>query len=167
MFYVLVKVNKGIIENVLFYFSEKEALTALDGFVRTMNPEDDDAGVFGPDGLVANAKTFHDENERYVDDVLEGLLSQLDEKEPVFIIGNPGHYLGFMVASPDDPLGYKNAAEAVSDLALMRKDHGRHLKLYRLIPLTESITKKIDVEKYNADNEIEDFDYSLVGEYIS
>jgi hypothetical protein len=132
-----------------------------------MNLENDDAAVFGLEGMVANAKTFLDEKERYADDALEGLLNQLDEIEPIFIIGNPSHYLGFMVASPDDPLGYKNASEAVSELGQMRKDHGSHLKLYRLIPVTDPIAKKADVEKYNGDNEIEDFDYAFAEAYIS
>ncbi len=65
MTYALVKVHKGIIEDVLFYFDEEKALKALDEFVKTMGPENDDAAVYGPDGMVANAKTFLDENEEY------------------------------------------------------------------------------------------------------
>ncbi len=71
-----------------------------------------------------------------------------------------------MVASPDDPLGYDDPAEALSDLGQMRKDHGNHLKLYRVEPVSGSVSEKNHLEQYNADQVIEDFEYSLVNEYI-
>jgi hypothetical protein len=72
-----------------------------------------------------------------------------------------------MVASPDDPLGYTDPAEAVSGLGQMRQDYGTHLKLYRVIPVSGPVVQKIALEKQNAEAEVEVFDYSLVGEYIS
>jgi len=67
---------------------------------------------------------------------------------------------------PDDPLGYVNAAEAVSDLGTMRKDFGNHLKLYRVLPVSAPIVKREDIEKHNAESDIEDFEETLVEEYI-
>ena len=166
MIYALVKVHKGIIEDVLFYFNESNALKALDEFVKNMNPENDDAAVYGPDGMVANAKTFLDENEEYAGDALEELLTQGNEIRPIYIIGNPCHDLGFMVASPDDPLGYKNPADAVSDLGQMRKDHGNHLKLYRVIQVEGPVVRKSEVCQINRDNEVYDFNDTLVDEYV-
>ena len=55
----------------------------------------------------------------------------------------------------------------MSEIGQLRKAYGRHLKLYRLIPVTETVVKKEDVEKYNSKNEVEDFDYSLIKEYTS
>ena len=167
MIYALVRVHKGIIDDVRFYFNEKEAVKALDQVVQNMAPEHDDAAVFGPNGMVANAKMFLGENEEYAADALEEVLKQCDEIDSVYIIGNPCHDLGFMVASPDDPLGYENPVEAVSDLGQMRKDHGKHLKLYRVIPVDGPVAKKTDVERLNRENEVEDFDYSLVAEYLN
>ena len=166
MIYALVKISKGIIWDVLFYFNEKEALKALDEFVKNMNPEHDDAAVYAPDGMIANAKTFLDENEEYAGDAVEELLKQSDEIDPIYIIGNPNHNLGFMIASPDDPLGYKNPAEAVSELGQMRRDHGKHLKLYRVIPVDKKVVRKSKVHEVNCDNEIDDFDYTFVEEYL-
>jgi len=166
MVYALVKVHKGIIDEVLFYFSEKEALKTLDEFVKGMNPENDEAAIFAPDGMVANAKTFLDENEEYARDTLEKLLKKSNETYPIYIIGNPCHDLGFMVASPDDPLGYKNPAEAVFELGQMRKDHGNHLKLFRVIPVDKLVVLKSEVHQIKCDNEVDDFDYTLVEEYV-
>jgi len=166
MIYAFVTINRGIIGEVLFYFSEKEALEALDRHVKNMNPEYDDAAVYSQDEMVANAKTFLDENEEYDGNALEELLNQGDEIHPIYIIGNPCHNLGFMVASPDDPLGYKNPAEAISDLGQMRKDHGNHLKLYRVVRADGPVTRKSEVLRTNGDNEVDDFDYPLVDEYM-
>jgi len=45
-------------------------------------------------------------------------------------------------------------------------DGGCHLKLYRVVPVTEPVTSMKDVELHNADCCIEDFHSSLVEEYI-
>jgi hypothetical protein len=84
----------------------------------------------------------------------------------VYLICNPNHPLGFMVTSPDDPLGYDNPAEAVCDLGQMRKDHGKHLKLYRAIPVAGSVVRKSAVEVVNQINWVDDFDFTLVDKYV-
>ena len=167
MICVLVTLSRGLINDVKFYYDEKDALTALDKFVKDMNPEDDDAALFSPSGTVANAKSFLDHEDRYDSSALNELLKSAKDSRPIYVIGNPSHFLGFMIASFDEPMGYINPAEAVSDIGVLRKLHGRHLKLYRAIPVTEAVVAKADVEKYNADNEIEDFDPSYTGEYMN
>ena len=167
MIYVLVKVFQGLINEVKLYYDEVEALKALDAYVKEMDPEDDDAAMYGPGGEVANAKTFLDDEDRYDASVLDKLLKSAGSLKPVYAIGNPNHFLGFMIASFDDPMGYTDPIEAVSDIGVLRKIYGKQLKLYRLIPVTEALVKKGDVDKYNAENEIEDFDSSLAGEYMN
>jgi hypothetical protein len=71
-----------------------------------------------------------------------------------------------MVASPDDPLGFENPVEAVSELGQMRKDAGSHLKLYRVVPVEGSIVTRAEIEQFNVENEIEDFVFRLVEEYM-
>ena len=99
----------------------------------------------------------------------EALIEEVSQErsEPLFIIGNPDHRLGFMVASPDDPLGYTDSAEAVLGLGQIRQDYGSHLKLYRVIPVDGPVVRKIDLERQNAEAEVENFDYSLIEKYIS
>ena len=58
-------------------------------------------------------------------------------------------------------------AAALSDLGQMRKDYGPHLKLYRVQPLIGPVADAKDLEKYNKDCEVDDFDYSLVSEYLN
>ena len=89
-----------------------------------------------------------------------------EEIQSLYIIGNPVHPLGFMVAASDDPKGYHNPAEALSELGWMRKNYGNHLKLYSAVPVEGPVTDKSGLEKFNADCEIEDFDYALISEYL-
>jgi len=107
MTHVLVTVSRGIIDQATFFDSASLAVRALADFVKGMNAQDDDAAVFAPEGLVANAKNFLDENEHFIqnDQVLKEVTE--DEEKPIYIIGNLNHYLGFMVASPDDPWALK------------------------------------------------------------
>ena len=58
---VLVTISGGLIDQVLFFEKELEALRELELFVKGMNEEAEDAGVYGPDGLIANAKMYMDE----------------------------------------------------------------------------------------------------------
>ena len=167
MIYVLVTLFRGLINEVRFYYDEKEALRVLDAFVKGMNPEDDDAELHSLGGMVATAKNFLDDEDRYDSSALEEFLKPAGDPKPIYAIGNPSHFLGFMIASFDEPMGYTNPAEAVSDVGVLRKLHGKHLKLYRLIPVTQIVAKKAEVEKYNADNEIEDFDPSFAEEYMN
>ena len=163
---VLIKLYGGNIDDVIFFEDDKPAVIELAEFVKEMNVENDDASVFNQNGTIANAKTFLDENDEYIEDALEELLNQSEETKSVYIIGNPSHHLGFIVASPDDPLGYKESVEALSVLGQMRKDYGNHLKLYRVMPVTSKIAGRKDLENYNIDCAVEDFDYSLVEEYL-
>jgi hypothetical protein len=167
MKYVLVTVSGGIIDDVTFYDEQIMAIQQLSAFVKAMNPERHDAAVFEPDGMIANAKAFLDENEQYVECSAEEIAISHKSDESIFIIGNPNHRLGFMVASPDDPLGYKMPAAALSDLGQMRKDYGSHLKLYRVQPVKGPVVQIKDLEAYNKECEVEDFDYSMVNEYLN
>jgi len=169
MTHALVTVSGGITDQVSFFDSELEAIGALMDFVKGMNPQEEDAAVFGPKGLIANAKDFLDENDQFDEQNhrIEEFTSDGDKPHCIYLIGNPVHRLGFMVASPDDPLGFKNPAEAVSELGQMRKDVGPHLKLYRVVPVEEPIVTRAEVEKYNAEIEVEDFAFGLVGEYVT
>lgn len=163
---VLITMSRGIIESVVFFNNPQIAVQALSEFVRNMNVEWDDGAVYDPDGLIANAKHFLDVNEKYMEN--QELIEEIskEENQSIYIIGNPKHPLGFMVTSPDDPLGYKNPVEALSDLGQMREDYGNHLKLYQVEPVTGPVAERNKLEKYNVDLEIEDFDYSLIEEYL-
>lgn len=168
MTHVLITVSGGIIDRVTFFDSELQALKTLAEFVKGMDLHDDDAAVFGPEGLVANAKEFLDENNEFIEDhgLINELVSGKEDPNCIYLIGNPVHRLGFMVASPDDPLGFENPAEAVSELAQMRSSAGSHLKLYRVVPVENPIATRAEIERYNAENEIEDFVFQLVEEYM-
>ena len=163
---VLITISRGIIEDAIFFEDQGSAVRALCNHVKDMNPEHDDAALYSREGFIANAKHFLDDVDEFMEN--KTLIEEVSKEhaKPLFIIGNPKHRLGFMVASPDDPLGYVNAAEAVSDLGTMRKDFGNHLKLYRVLPVSAPIVKREDIEKHNAESDIEDFEETLVEEYI-
>ena len=163
---VLVTISRGIIENASFFESPAQSILALSEYVKHMNPEDDDAALYDREGFIANARHFLDENDRYREN--EELIEAVSKENnnPLFIIGNSEHRLGFMVASPDDPLAYINPAEAVSDLGIMRKDFGNHLKLYHVLPVSMPVVQKADLTNHNIESEIEDFDMKSVEEYI-
>ena len=94
------------------------------------------------------------------------VISALDEEKHIYLIGNPSHPLGFMVASTDDPLGYEDPAEALSVLETMREDFGNHLKLYRAIPVESPVATRHELEKYRNENGLEEHCPSLVDEYL-
>ena len=131
-----------------------------------MDVEKEDAAVFGSDGMAANAKDFLDESDQYFDNLSVVLKRVEKAHQQVYLIGNPQHWLGFMVASPDDPLGYKNPAAALSELGQMRRDFGSHLKLYRVEPVKGPVARIEDLKKYNEECEIDDFDYVFINEYL-
>ena len=162
----LITISKGIKNDIQFYEDETEALRALDRYVKDMNPEHDDAGVYGPDGLVASAENFLDENNQYVDNFIEYLLEPVAREKPIYIIRSAKRKLGFMVATPDVPLVYSDPVAALSKIGQMRKDFGRHLKLYRVMPVTEPVTSKFKLKEHNTDSVVEDFDFSLIAEYL-
>jgi hypothetical protein len=163
---VLITISRGIIEEAIFFEDPRLAIRALSDHVKDMNPEHDDAALYDGEGFIANAKHFLDDEDEYREN--NALIQEVSEErvKSLFIIGNPEHRLGFMVASPDDPLGYVNPAEAVSDLGTMRKDCGNHLKLYHILPVSAPIVKREDIGKHNAESDIEDFEETLVEEYI-
>jgi hypothetical protein len=166
MKYVFVTVSGGIIDEVRFYDEQLLAIQQLSAYVRAMNPEDHDAAVYGPGGMIVNAKAFLDENDQYIEHSIDDVANLNESDESIYIIGNPQHRLGFIVASPDDPLGYKEPAAALSDLGQMRKDYGSHLKLYRVEPVNGPVAYTKDLEQYNKDCWVDDFDDSLVNEYL-
>ena len=167
MKYVLVTVSGGIIDEVRFYDEQLMAIQQLSAFVKTMDLEDDDAAVYGPGGMIANAKAFLDENDQYIEHSIEDVAILGESDESIYIISNPEHRLGFMVASSDDPLGYKEPVAALSDLGQMRKDYGSHLKLYRVEPVNGPVAYAKDLEQYNKDCWVDDFDFCLVNEYLN
>lgn len=71
MNYVLVTISGGIISDVYFYADVSKAVQSLSEYVRAMNSEKNDAGVYGPQGMIANAKNFIDENDQYDDSILK------------------------------------------------------------------------------------------------
>ena len=163
---VVITISKGIIQQVVFFDDPEMAIRALDRYVKHMNIEHDDAALYDSDGFIANARHFLDDHDNYREN--EDLIKEVsrERKPSIYIIGNPEHRLGFMVASPDDPLGYDDPVAAVSELGQMRKDSGTHLKLYRVVPVDGPVTHRDLVEKYNADCGVDDFDSSLVKEYL-
>ena len=166
MTHVLVTVSKGIIEQVVFFDDARMAVRALSKYVKSMNVEHDDAALYDSDRLIGNAKQFLDDNDAYIQN--KPLIAEVSagKKKTIYIIGNPRHRLGFMVASPDDPLGYDNSVDALSDLGQVRKDFGKHLKLYRVVPVDGAVVERAHLETHNADCEVDDFDYALVDEYV-
>ena len=130
MKYVLITLFGGIIDLVTFYDSPYVAVANLAKYVKDMNPEKNDAAVYGPDGIVANAKIFLDEDGQTIRDI-----EQSESKDtPVYIIANPRHRLGFLVISPEEPVGYTDPVKALSVLKKMQKEHGSHIRMYRAEP---------------------------------
>jgi len=168
MRYVMVTGSTGVIDWATFYDNAGAAVRALADFVKRMNVLDDDAGVFRPGALIASAKDFLDENDQFTEneELVKEIISQEEKARCIYLIGNLEHPLGFMVASPDDPLGFEDPAEAVSELGQMRNSAGRHLKLYRIIPVETSIVSRAELEKHNEETGVEDFVFPLVEEYI-
>ena len=163
---VLVKVSGGIIDGVTFFDTPKMAEKALVSFAKTMDPERDDAAIYDEKGLVANTKDILDENRQ--DTQIESTWKESTEtvgKKSIYLIANPLHPLGLMVAT-EDPLGFTDGPAALSELGQLRKEKGNHLKLYCVIPVEGSAAKREDLEKLNAEDCVEDFDYSLVEEYL-
>jgi len=165
MTYVFIKVYGGLVDDVAFFEDAHVAMKELADFVRDMNPQDDDGWVFSLEGMIANAKTFLDENDEFI----EGVDIIIPEQtEPLlYVIVNPHHPMGFMVTSPDDTLAFKNPVEALSELGFMRKSFGKHLRLFRLVPTTGLMATKKDLKSFHAELDIDDFDYSQVEEYLS
>jgi hypothetical protein len=161
--YVLITLSGGLIEDVRFISDEKTALRALYNYVRSMDPDDNDAAIFAPNGMVSNAKTVLDDETVSKD--ANGEISEQIEA-PIFIIGNPHHRLGFMVVSTDDPLGFEDPAEAVFELCQLRSMYGRHLKLYRVFQVEGSLVEKDALKRLAEDCGVDAVDYETVSEFL-
>lgn len=163
---VLITISKGIIEQVVFFDDPEMAVQALSRYVKAMNVDCDDAALYDSEGLIANARHFLDDHDEYIEN--KPLITEISEEKNqfIYIIGNPEHILGFMVVSPDDPLGYDDPTAALSDLGQLRKDSGNHIMLYRVVQVNSPIAYRGRLKKYNQDCEVEDFDYSLVEDYL-
>ena len=74
---VLIKLSRGIIDDVVFFDDKGQGVKALSNHVKTMNPEDDDAGLYDTNGFIANAKQFLDDNDRYEEN--SELIKELSE----------------------------------------------------------------------------------------
>ena len=74
---VLVRISRGIIDQVMFFENLGKAALALSNHVKTMNPEDDDAGLYDVNGLIANAKNFLDNDDSYEEN--PGLIKELSQ----------------------------------------------------------------------------------------
>ena len=94
MKFVLVTIDRGIIDEATFYSEQLMALHDLSKYVKAMQPEHHDAAVFGPDGMIANAKAFLDENDEFIEQNVEDLAIPEKSSESIYIIGNPCHSLG-------------------------------------------------------------------------
>ena len=166
MTYVMITVYDGLIDNVTFFQEARPAIIALSEYVKSMNVEHNDAALYDSNGLVANAKHFLDDHDRYCasPSLIEEVAKEISKT--IYIIGNPSHHLGFMVASPDDPLGYKDPVEALAVLEQMREDFGRHLKLYQVLPVEGKIATLTDLKEYYKGNDIDDCGYSNIEEYL-
>ena len=70
------------------------------------------------------------------------------------------------MVSSDDPMGYRNRVEAVSDLGQLRQDHGPHLKLYRLTEARGALVTWRQLADHNQDCGIDDFDEEQIQEFL-
>jgi hypothetical protein len=74
--YVLIAISGEVIDQVKFYNDPTIAVKDLTEFVKTMNPEKDDAAIYYLYDLIAYAKDFLDENNQFIQDVvIPGLQS--------------------------------------------------------------------------------------------
>jgi hypothetical protein len=165
MTYVLVTVSGGIIDRVVFFENRWQAVWELARFVSKMNLEKKDAAVYGPDGLLANAKALMDEESEVpeADREEKGVPSK---DKPVYVMADSHHTLGFLVVGRFEPLGYADPLEALAALERIRKELGTNINLYRLVPVRWKIAGREELEKYNADHSVRDFEYSLVSEFL-
>ena len=166
MTYVFICVEGGIIDEVTYFDDAAKAVDALAVYVKDMNPEKQDAAVYGPHGMIANAKDFLDDQDTYVDRRADILAQIPSEEKPIYVIGNPHHPMGFMVTSPDDPLGYTDPVEALADLGQLRQDGRAHLLLYQVLPINHPIADKQALLEHAKDCGIDDLDPNTVKEYL-
>ena len=165
MKHILITVSGGIIDRVTFHDEASAAVRELVSFVKRMDPEKDDAAVYGPEGLIANAKVLLDEDSQ-VSRIHHKAIDVPAENKSVYVMANSQHSLGFLVVGPCEPVGYADPLTALSVLERMRKEMGTHINLYRLALVKWTIVGREELEKYNADLVEDDFEYSLVEEFL-
>ena len=138
MKYVLITLSGGIIDQVTFYDDPYIAVGNLDKYVMDMNPEKNDAVVYGPGGIVANAKNFMDENDQFI----HGAAVIDSNDEQIYVIADPCYNLVFFAKRHHPPCGFADNLQAVTTLERMRKDHDVHLKLYRVEPVNRPVASQ-------------------------
>lgn len=163
MKYVLITLSGGFIDQVTFYDDPCVAVTNLAKYVKDMNPERNDAAVYGPNGIVAKAKIFMDEDGQ----VIHGASGIESNDEQIYLIADPCYNLVFFAKGHHPPLGFADNLQAVTILERMRKDHDVHLKLYRVEPVNCPVASKTELEQYHNDRDIKNFEYSLIDEYLN
>ena len=162
MKYVLITLSGGIIDQVTFYDDPYIAVGNLAKYVMDMNPEKNDAVVYGPGGIVANAKSFMDENDQFI----HGAAVIDSNDEQIYVIADPLYNLVFFAKGHPPSFEYADNLQAITTLGRMRKDHDVHLKLYRIEPVNSPVASKTELEQYHKDRDIKDFEYSLIDEYL-
>jgi len=160
--YVLITLHEGIIDQVTFYDGPYVAVANLAKYVKEMNPERNDAVVYGPDGIVANAKIFLDQDGQYIHGA--SVIDSNDVK--IYVIADPCYNHVFIAEGHHPSFGFADNLQAITTLERMRKDHNVHLKLYRLEPLNSPVASKTELEQYHKDRDIENFQYSMIDEYL-
>ena len=162
MKYVLIIMFEGIIDMVTFYDDPYVAVANLAKYVKDMNPEKNDAAIYGPDGIVANAKNFLDEDGQFIHGA--SVIDSNDEQ--IYVIADPLYNLVFFAKRQHPPFEFADNLQAVTTLERMRKAQDVHLKLYRVEPVNRPIASKTELEQYHKDRNIKNFEYSLVYEYL-
>ena len=162
MKYVLITLSGGIIDQVTFYDDPYIAVGNLAKYVMDMNPEKNDAVVYGPGGIVANAKSFMDENDQFI----HGAAVIDSNDEQIYVIADPLYNLVFFAKGHPPSFEYADNLQAITTLGRMRKDHDVHLKLYRIEPINRPVASKTQLEQYHKNRDIKDFEYSLIDEYL-
>ena len=166
MKFVFIQVSGGIIDQVRMFDEPDPAIEALAQVARESDLEKTDAALWTAEGMLANVKTFLDDNDQFVD-AREAVKKRSAAMRPsIYVIANPIHPLGFTVASYDDPIGFNNPAEAVSELAQLRKDWGNHLRLYRVEPVVGPLVTPAELDRFNSDCDLEDFDHDQVKDHL-
>ncbi len=89
-----------------------------------------------------------------------------ENEAPVYVIINPRHPLGPMVVGQDDPVGFRDPIEAVSEVGVLRQRFGGHLILCMAVPVEEPVAGRGRLEQFNEEAEAEGFPYELVEEYL-
>ncbi|WP_419656014.1 uncharacterized protein Dvar_51220 [Desulfosarcina variabilis str. Montpellier] len=166
MKFVFIQVYGGIIDQVRMFDEPDPAIDALAQVARESDLEKTDAAVWTAEGMLTNVKDFLDDNDQFVD-VRETVKKRSAGMQPsIYVIANPIHPLGFTVVSYDDPIGFDDPAEAISELGQLRKEFGGHLRLYRVEPVVGPLITPAELERFNSDCDVEDFDHDQVKDHL-